>query len=354
MKRILSLLLVLCLLMGLCACGQSPEAVPEAEPSPVESETLPEDVAEPEASVSSEIAPVDENEEENAEKEAKPETTVDVAPADYVPDPAVAFIATDRHDNTEILPQLLSLVCADGYFPGLVAHGGDAVGSGPNFESNTNYAPVVDTSVIRSEVDLALSPEAQLVVLMASHDANMTDSVGSLYGECEGIECGDYYVYTLPEEYMDTEEAALEGSAHFTQWVQSEEVDPAKPIIVLSHKPIHHRRNDNLGAAVWHEAINQAATAGGEEPVRNIIFSHGHNHTADSTEYYYAPGSSIAIEGFGEDGESEDVINYAYITAGYLNQNNSCTVLKLEDGIIRVLKFNLEGVTELGTLERLG
>jgi len=194
----------------------------------------------------------------------------------------------------------------------------------------------------------------QLVVLLASHDAGMTDSAGVLYGQCMGIECGDYYVFTLPEEFLDTEAAAIEASAVFTAWAESDEVDPSKPIIILSHKPLHYLRKDNLGAAVWHEAINQVASAGGEEAVRNIIFFHGHNHTADGTEYYYAPGSSLAIHGLGDDGQSEDIIYYTYITAGYLNQNGSCTLLKVETDSIIVMKCSLEGITELSVLERLG
>lgn len=307
------------------------------------------------ASVDPELASEGEEESsEDSEEEAETETIVVVTPENYIPDPAVAVIATDRHENAEILPQLLSVIYTEGYCPGLVAHGGDAVGSGPNLESNTNYAPIVDTSVIRGEIDVALSPEVQLLVLLASHDANMTDSVGSLYGECVGIECGDYYVFTLPEEFMDTEAAALVGSALFVDWAQSGEVDPSKPIIILSHKPMHYLRKDNLGAAIWHEAINQVATAGGEQAVRNVIFFHGHNHTADSTEYYYEPGTSLAIHGLGEDGQSEDIICYTYITAGYLNENGSCTLLKVEESSIRVLKCSLEGITELGVLERLG
>lgn len=348
-KKILSLLLAVCLLAGLCACGESAEVPPATEPSPEVSETAPADVESPEEPDQAEAEP-----EANPETEPEAEPEPEVAPPSYIPDPSVLVIATDRHENTEIIPQLLSLMYAEGYCPGAFAHGGDAVGSGPDIESNTNYAPVVDTSVIRAEVDSALSPETQLVVLEATHDRNMTDSAEVLYKECTGIECGNFYIYTLPEDYMSTEEAAQEGSARFIQWAQGADIDPAKPIVILSHKPIHHLRNDNLGAAIWHEAINQIATNGGDEVIRSIIFSHGHNHTADSTEYYYEPGSSIAIQGFGEDGESEDIIHYAYVTSGYLNKNGSCTILKLSDGSINIIKCSLEGFTELGSLQLPG
>ena len=106
-------------------------------------------------------------------------------------------------------------MASDGFNPCLVALGGDSVGSGPDIETNINYAPVFDTDVIRGEVDMALSPDVRLAVLMASHDRNMTDSIHVMYKENEGFSCGDFYVYIVPEAYMDNEEAAAEAAAAF-------------------------------------------------------------------------------------------------------------------------------------------
>lgn len=270
-----------------------------------------------------------------------------VTPENYVPDMAVAVFATDRHDNPTILPKLLSAIYSNGYSPALVALGGDVVGS------KGDFFPVVDTEVIRAEVDISLSPDVRLDILCASHDENMTDGANVLHRVNEGFSRGEFYVYILPEAYMDNEEAATTASAEFISWAQSAEVDASKPLIVLSHMPMHYLRKDNLGAAIWHEAINQVATAGGSEPIRNVFFFHGHNHTADSTEYIYEPGSSVAIHGFGEDGQSEDTIFYTYITAGYLNENGTCTLLKVEEGNILVLKCSLEGLQELAQIQRL-
>lgn len=280
--------------------------------------------------------------------------TVPVLAAEsYVPDGSVAIFATDRHDNTTIIGEVLSQVTADGYNPGLVALGGDMVGDGPDIEANDNYAPAVNTSVVQSEVHAALSADVQVAILMASHDRNMVDDAGVLVDSPSGFAAGEYYVYIVPEAYMDNEEAAQTASEEFIAWAESGEVDASKPLVVLSHMPIHHLRGDNLGGAIWHEAINSVATAGGEEPVRNVFFFHGHNHTVDPEEYYYPVGSSIAIQGLGEDGQSEGVIQYTYITAGYLNKNGDATLLRVEEEQIVVDKYSAEGVVELGIVERL-
>ena len=325
MKKIVAISLTLAILMSLAACAASAPSAPETENIPSE-DAAPEITGEP--------------------------TSAEMAETGTT-DPSVAVFATDRHENAEILPQLLFKMASDGFNPCLVALGGDSVGSGPDIETNINYAPVFDTNVIRGEVDMALSPDVRLAVLMASHDRNMTDSIHVMYKENEGFSCGDFYVYIVPEAYMDNEEAAAEAAVEFMLWAESAEVDPSKPLIVLSHMPIHYLRGDNLGGNTWHQTINWVATAGNEGPVRNIIFFHGHNHAADTTEYCYEAGSSIAIQGFGEDGKSEDIIHYTYITAGYLNQNGTATLLQVEPEQIIVLKYTLEGAEQIAIIPRL-
>ena len=87
--------------------------------------------------------------------------------------------------------------------------------------------------------------------------------------------------------------------------------------------------------------------------VRNVIFFHGHNHTADGEEYYHPVGTSLAIQGAAEDESHEEVLNYTYITAGYLDQNGDATVLRVEEEQIVVDKYSAEGGENLGTIARL-
>lgn len=271
----------------------------------------------------------------------------------YVPDGNVAVFATDRHDNTTIIGEVLGNVYADGYSPCLVALGGDLVGNGPDFESNTNYAPVVNTSVVQAEVHAALSADVQVAILMASHDRNMVDDAGVLVDTASGFCAGEYYVFIVPEAYMNGAEVAAAAAEEFIAWAESDEVDANKPLVVLSHMPIHYLRGDNLGGSVWNEAINRVATAGGEEVIRNVFFFHGHNHTADSEEYFHPVGSSLTVQGATEEEQVETVINYTYITAGYLNANGRATVLRVEDEQILVDKYTDLGGVNIGSVVRL-
>lgn len=271
----------------------------------------------------------------------------------YVPDGNVAVFATDRHDNATIIGEVLGSIYADGYSPCLMALGGDLVGSGPDIESNTDYAPVLDSAFVQAEVHGALSKDVRVAILMASHDRNMTDSAGIIYNKASGFSAGEYYVYIIPEAYMDNAAAAATAAEEFIAWAESDEVDANKPLVVLSHMPMHYLRGDNLGGSTWHEAINRVATADGEEAVRNVFFFHGHNHTADPEEYYYPVGTSLEIQGAAEDEQIEDVINYTYITAGYLDKNGDATLLRIEEEQIVVDKYSADGGVNLGTVVRL-
>lgn len=269
----------------------------------------------------------------------------------YVPDDSIAVFATDRHDNATIITEVLSAVHADGLNPGFVGLGGDMVGDGPPIAED--YAPEFNTSMVQGEVHSALSSDVQVSILMAGHDQNAIDDAEILVDTARGFEVGDYYVFIIPEAFMDDEEAAQAGVADFLAWAQSDEVSIEKPIVVLSHMPIHQLRGDNVGAVYWHEAINQVATAGNEYAIRNVIVFHGHNHTASTEEFFYPVGSQMAIEGFGEDGESPDNIHYTYITAGYLVDNGTATVVDLDDEQITFYKYTTDGGTTLGTTPAL-
>jgi len=271
----------------------------------------------------------------------------------YEADPAVAVFATDRHDNALVIGEVMAAVKADGHSPALFCLGGDQVGGGPDIESNTNYAPELDAAFVQAEIFGALSREVCVAILQASHDRNMSDSAGILFGEPEGFASGEFNVFIVPETYMADAAEAEKAAAVFTEWAQSEEVDANKPLVVLSHMPMHDLRGDNLGGHIWHEALNGVAAGEDGEVIRNIIFFHGHNHTADGEEYYHPVGTSLAIQGATDDESCEETINYTYITAGYLDQNGDATVLRVEDEQIVVDKYSAGGGENLGTIVRL-
>ena len=271
----------------------------------------------------------------------------------YQPDASVAVFATDRHDNALIIGEIMAAVKEDGHAPGLFCLGGDMVGGGPDIEANTNYAPEVDSAFVQAEVHGALSRDVRVAILQASHDRNMTDSAGILVGEPKGFASGEFNVFIVPETYMADSAEAQKAAEVFEAWAGSNEVDANKPIIVLSHMPMHALRNDNLGGYVWHQALNSVAAGENGEIIRNVIFFHGHNHTADGEEYYHPVGTSLAIQGAADEEEYEEVINYTYITAGYLDQNGDATLLRVEEEQIVVDKYSADGGENLGTIARL-
>lgn len=154
----------------------------------------------------------------------------------------------------------------------------------------------------------------------ASHDTEDGADISTNWnysGEVEGV--SDYYlVYTIRETDMQTASNASTAAQAFTTWYNGlSAADKAKPIFILSHRPLHERRNDNAGAAGWYTAISAAAKTS------DIVFFWAHNHTGetsvDTNAYYVAKNGteSITVEG-----GSTVVPNFTYMNAGYINANN--------------------------------
>lgn len=275
------------------------------------------------------------------------------------PDTDYLFFATDRHTNTTVIGNIINnmeSVIGDNKLEYL-GLGGDMVGSG-------NSHPAYNSSTVLAEVTGATtSLSAKNVDIVAGiHDMNVTDDSGIVLpykGGCGLLYEGDkYYVYGV-EEYCisdDSDEDNWSAQAQaFVDWANGSTIDKSKVIIVLSHYPLHAKRDDNDGAYYWHQALNTVATgsASGDSTVeRDIVFFHGHNHTVDSQEYVYDVGDSMSIQNGSS--TTSDTIYYTYATAGYLNQNSKATLMSITDSTITLTKYTTSGSgTAMTTVERV-
>jgi hypothetical protein len=154
----------------------------------------------------------------------------------------------------------------------------------------------------------------------------------------------DYNGLDIADRYGLSAESA---SANFTAWVRT--LTDNRPIVVMSHVPMHANRHDNLGATAWYNALSEAAEK------HDIIFLWGHNHTNeemalrqqqqpdDSTNqpkeekgndspppkpksanlndrycYLLTPGENITLQDTVDSLSVERQLNFTYANAGYL------------------------------------
>ena len=280
------------------------------------------------------------------EEAAAPVDTADTA-ATAADTTEYLFIATDRHANTSIIGNIVdnmeSQINDTLDYLGL---GGDMVGSGnthPAYNSSTVLAEATNASN-------ALSAE-NVDIVAGIHDMNVTDDAGIVLpyknGSAQIYEGTNYYVYGVEEYCISEDSDATNWSSEaqkFVDWANGETIDKSKVIIVLSHYPLHAKRDDNDGAYYWHQALNTVATdaASGDSTVeRDIVFFHGHNHTVDSNEYVYDVGDSMSIQN-GSSTTSENIY-YTYATAGYLNQNSKATLVTITDEKVVLEKYTTSG-----------
>ena len=242
-----------------------------------------------------------------------------------------------------------------------------------------------DTSAVLGEVQQAF-PEldsSNVSIIYAAHDANATDDAGIMkcvddaelaanesgadYAEISAGQSGciytgmdgskaAYYVYGVSYYDMVDNGRGKDGEAFGkTAETEAEELkefadeNPDVPLIVIGHVPIHASRNDNLGASYWNDALNYAATGSedGTSVIRDVVYLHGHNHTNEkdnetrrAIEYFISPGETLNVQGTEKNTSEESTIYYTYATAGYLNDNVSATLVKVQDGELSFQKYN--------------
>ena len=266
------------------------------------------------------------------------------------------FLATDRHANTSIIGTMINNMEAkigenELDYLGL---GGDMVGSGGTH-------PSYSSSTVLEEVTGATSSlsAANVDIVAGIHDMNVNDDAGIVLpysgGGAQIFEGDRFYVYGVPESCISGAVSGVTPSTEadkFVTWA-SNVADKSKVIIVLSHYPLHQRRNDNTYAYEWAEALNTVAVGDDTTIDRDVAFFWGHNHTeesaADTAVYHVAPTGSISVQGC----SSSQTIYFTYANAGYLKANSSATLVSITDTAIKFEKYKSSSVSTTNTVTRV-
>lgn len=276
------------------------------------------------------------------------------------------FVATDRHQETTKLQSVVAQ--AKNYIENnygcsisAVVHGGDLVNN-----SSSGTLTAINAEFLDVLTDLTTS---DIYYTWGSHDENVSSTGTNGYLVSSGVVArdmsgavdlgGQAWLWGIDYNEMTNATTANSGAAVFTSWVNSLADDDVRPIIIMSHVPLHHRRGDNYGATTWLTAINEAAIG------RDIIFLWGHNHTgstsADSNHAYVAGGGSLTPEastgsgggGSGPGGGSSGggsgsagspvTINFTYMNAGYITSGThgwNGSTITIDDNYINIDNFS--------------
>ena len=215
-----------------------------------------------------------------------------------------AIFCSDVHGSTSDLSSTLSGVKTSGVDYSSIGFVGDTC------LTVADTTSTVQSALGDTDIDVMFS-------YAASHDTEDGADIADKWdysGEVENV--SDYYlVYTIRETDMQNDN---ESEADFTTWYNGlTDAQKALPIFIMSHRPLHERRNDNSNAADWYNVISAAAKSS------DIVFFWAHNHTGetsvDTNAYYVAKNGS---ETFTVEGGSPVTPNFTYMNAGYINANN--------------------------------
>ena len=163
---------------------------------------------------------------------------------------------------------------------------------GDAFSSNDYVNKGRTTAAITEAIRTGLG-DADVPVYYAWSDHDRGTDVKNFTGLMHSGE--NYYIYAISMSDMSSAERYGQPSTFtedkltaFTKTVEG--LDHTKPLFIVSHLPLHDRRNDNQYANEWYEVISAAAEQ------MDVVFLWGHNHTSetsvDTAAYYVAKDGS--------------------------------------------------------------
>ena len=220
-----------------------------------------------------------------------------------------AIFCSDLHGSTSNLESILGQLSGNGVDYSSIGFVGDTCLNEADLES-----------LVKEK--LGDSAITDMYSYAESHDGK---DGGDIYknwdysGEVEGVS-SYYLVYTIRETDMQNSSGASTAAPAFTSWYNSlTTAEKALPIFIMSHRPLHDRRDDNAGAATWYSAISAAAETS------DIVFFWAHNHTGeddvDRAAYYVASSRNGGTETISVYNGSTVVPNFTYMNAGYIDAN---------------------------------
>ena len=303
MKRVIALLLCVVLLTGVLPVGAFAAEPETTAPSVVETvATEATDAAEEttEAAPTETLEPV----RAEAEEEAVVFNLGNIFSTATTDDSYLdaAIFCSDLHGSTSELEDVLDEIVGN-----LDASAIGFVGDTCLKEADVNS--LVKENLVDEDIAVVFS-------YAAGHDTeNGSDLKTNWAKSKQAFKNENFIVYTIQE--TDMESASSTAPAAFTSWYNDlSAADKTLPIFIISHKPLHNRRGDNKGAAVWYNAISAAAESS------DIVFLWAHNHTGESSvdtnAYYVAKDGSETVS---IQNGSTVTPNFTYMNAGYINAN---------------------------------
>lgn len=282
-------------------------------------------------------------------------------------------VASDRHENEDAIynamhgmPESVEYVCLNGDMVSFASSKKLSATEADQLEASgkekSQSQDPYNTSTVLGEVQSVFEnlDNTHVDIVYGSHDSNATDDANIMAcadtskmpssadkNEISQNQSGcifvasdkSYYVYGISYYDMMAAATAKEEAEKFIDWVKG--IDASVPVIAISHVPLHYLRKDNLGATYWDEALRYAATGSttGTEIKREVVFLHGHNHTNEKVEYFMEPGQTITLQGTSASESKDETLTYTYITAGYLNEFTTATLVEITDGHLAFTKY---------------
>lgn len=267
------------------------------------------------------------------------------------------FAAADIHalDGNSNLTSVLSLVKndPDAVQPDTFLLGGDLVGAvgggarkGPppprkddgkpftmrmSPEELRRWQPTFSVDDVRREITDLYGEGVKTYFTYGSHDKNEVDGAAKFLSGL--VSPGGYHLYGISFVAMRCADSAQIEEMHYdgpdigvgaadrnaAAFLDAMAALPdSDPVFVMSHIPLHYHRNDNRGAYLWAEALNEAAKK------RPVFVFFAHNHTAEQRtsldrQYYFVPaGSVLPVQGCEKEERHDVTISFTYLNAGYI------------------------------------
>ncbi|MCQ2476034.1 MAG: metallophosphoesterase [Clostridia bacterium] len=212
-----------------------------------------------------------------------------------------------------------------------------------------------------------------VVNIQGNHD-NPTEE----FADTGFYDMGAYCLYAVNEDDFPWKQNSTDGSAVRTLAADIDsklgamiEAEDLRPVIVITHVPLHHTDRTNYGDNMYASYIFNVLNEKGKK--LDIIFLFGHNHSGDYDDYiggsvnFLAKGEEIRVpmsDKTGKDCYTNETLNFTYANCGYvgtsMNAEDETSTNELTAGLIqfcsstiKISKYSTEGVFKTWTVEKI-
>lgn len=149
------------------------------------------------------------------------------------------------------------------------------------------------------------------------------------------------------------------------------EAGDKRPVIVMTHVPLHHTGRNNYGDNMYASYIFNVLNEKGKS--LDIVFIFGHNHSSEYDDYiggsvnFMAPGDKIRVpfpDKKGADCYNEETLNFTYTNCGYIGYSNNSNTdtstdtltlgfIQLTPDTLRFIKYSEDGFFRADDVKRV-